>query len=36
MKELFRLYHKNSILVQVLIILILTCLIYFGAYYQGG
>ncbi len=36
MKRVFRHYHKNSILVQVLIIFLLTCLIYFGVYFQAG
>lgn len=36
MKRVFRRYHKNSIMVQVVMLLILTLAIYFGAYYQGG
>jgi len=34
MKSILRSFHKNGILIQGLIILILTLVIFFAAYYQ--
>lgn len=36
MKNKFREFHKQNLLLQVLIILILTLVIFFAAYYQPG